>query len=490
MPRPNLLFLYTDEQRFDTLEAYGNKQIEMPNLNRLARQSCVFDRAYVTQPVCTPSRSTLLTGLYPHTNGCRSNNAPLSCDIPCLAEMLDGGYACGHFGKWHLGDELFAQHGFDHWVSIEDLYNGFFRDGRDRSATSDYTQWLIWRGLRPPNGRFFTRRDAAGMDEQYSKPAFLGMRASQFIREHRHDPFCLYVNFLEPHPPLTGPRDGQYDPDSIALPANFENVPGAANHPKARMLHAYYRNLAERSGHDSFEAFWRHQRANYWGLCSQVDTHCGVILNTLDECGLMNNTIIVFTSDHGDMMGSHQLLFKTLMFEESTRVPMLIRLPSQSLQRRIGGAVSQIDMVPTLLELMGQTVPEHLQGLSLAGRMKGSDEGLRQDVFIEWNGADCSLGGVVSRNEMPEEIAGLATLDETAAAIRDPVRTIVTRDGRWKLNVSPLGAHELFDLGNDPSETTNLVGCGGHASLVRDLTERLRAWGGRSGDDVELPDLA
>lgn len=127
MDQPNLLFIYTDEQARGTLATYGNRRIEMPNLNRLASQSVVFDDAYVTQPVCTPSRSSLLTGLWPHTNGCIENNVPLRSETPCLPEMLSPAarrdMVTGHYGKWHLGDELFAQHGFDEWVSIEDMYN-------------------------------------------------------------------------------------------------------------------------------------------------------------------------------------------------------------------------------------------------------------------------------------------------------------------------------------------------------------------------------
>ncbi len=131
---PNLLFIYTDEQAINTLAAYGNSQIDMPNLNRLAEQSTVFEQAYVTQPVCTPSRSTLLTGQYPHTNSCIENNIPLKNGTPCLPEMLvNGKYATAHIGKWHLGDELYAQHGFDKWISIEDNYNKYFTEGKDRN---------------------------------------------------------------------------------------------------------------------------------------------------------------------------------------------------------------------------------------------------------------------------------------------------------------------------------------------------------------------
>ena len=131
-PRPpNLLFIYTDEQSIDTLAAYGNTAIDMPHLNRLATSAAIFEQAYVTQTVCTPSRSSLLTGLYPHTNGCTENNIPLSATITCLPEMIAGGqYATAYYGKRHLGDEVFAQHGFADWRSIEDGYTKYYRPHR------------------------------------------------------------------------------------------------------------------------------------------------------------------------------------------------------------------------------------------------------------------------------------------------------------------------------------------------------------------------
>ncbi|MGM0494441.1 MAG: sulfatase family protein, partial [Armatimonadota bacterium] len=127
MRRPNLLFLYTDEQAAKTMSAYGNDHIETPNLDRLADGSIVFENTYVTQPVCTPSRSSLLTGLYPHSSGCTANNVPLPQDVECLPELADfSDYRTAHMGKWHLGDEIFAQHGFDEWVSIEDGYRQYY----------------------------------------------------------------------------------------------------------------------------------------------------------------------------------------------------------------------------------------------------------------------------------------------------------------------------------------------------------------------------
>ena len=131
----NLLFIFTDEQRVDTLSAYGNSRIAMPNLNALAKESTVFERAYCTQPICTPSRSSIMTGLYPHTNGCTHNNAPLPEEHRCLPEYPRfGAYTSAYHGKWHLGDEIFRQHGFGEWRSFEDFYIDHYRPNRDRSA--------------------------------------------------------------------------------------------------------------------------------------------------------------------------------------------------------------------------------------------------------------------------------------------------------------------------------------------------------------------
>ena len=130
--KPNLLFLFTDEQRADTLGCYGNEFVQTPNLDRLAAESFVFENTYVTQSVCTPSRSSIMTGLYPHTCGCTANNIPLRSEIPCLPELVaDPEYRTAHMGKWHLGDEIFPQHGFQEWETIEVVYAYRCRPGRD-----------------------------------------------------------------------------------------------------------------------------------------------------------------------------------------------------------------------------------------------------------------------------------------------------------------------------------------------------------------------
>ncbi len=490
---PNLLFIFTDEQRYDTLGACGNAKIDTPNLDRLAAEAFLFERTYVTQPVCTPSRSTLLTGLWPHTNGCTRNNTPLPAEVACLPEMLPPGrYATAYHGKWHLGEEIFAQHGFAEWRSIEDLYAPHYSPGRDRSARSSYHHWLVKHGHTPDNveREVFSRPYTSRLPEALGKPAYVAGEASRFIREHRDEPFVLYVNFLEPHMPFFGPRDAQYDPAAVELPANFDAPPTEDQPLKTRLFRRFY---AEH-GHSGLplrtEADWRRMVANYWGLCSLVDTHVGTILEALERCGLAERTIVVYTSDHGDMMGSHRLIAKCTQFEEAVRVPLLVRLPGQHRQKRVAPPVSQIDLVPTLLDLMGVEPPEALQGTSLRPLMEGgrSDAG---EVFIEWNGPNTGVTAdrMGPPNVPPElvELAG-APADQIAAAFGDPVRTVVTPDG-WKLNCSPLGEHELYHLSDDPLELRNLFWQSSLQPVARRLLERVRAWQKRTGDAVALPEV-
>ncbi|HAU39076.1 MAG TPA: hypothetical protein DCX07_15355 [Phycisphaerales bacterium] len=490
---PNLLFLYTDEQRADTLGAYGNGVIQTPNLDRLASQSTLFERTYVTQPVCTPSRSSLLTGLYPHQNGCTANNVPLPAEVPCLPEMLPPGrYAAAHHGKWHLGDEIWAQHGFDHWRAIEDGYAEYFSAGRDADARSSYHHWLISRGMRPEKRDRFSRYEAARFPEELSKAAYLAETAGEFIRSHRGRPWVLFVNFLQPHMPFFGPRDGQYDPADIPLPANFDDAPTADQPLKTRAFARAYREL----GHSGLPLRttddWRRMIANYYGLVSLVDTHVGRILDALDETGQSDETVVVYTSDHGDMMGSHRLLAKCVLFEEALRVPLLVRLPGQRRARRVAAPVGHVDLAPTLTDLLGGDAPADLPGESLRGVLEGGAEPAR-DVFVEWNGTDSGIWDAAAargwlEKALPQDLADLGSPEQIARSVQAPSRTVITPDG-WKLNVSACGEHELYDLNADGLETRNLAARPDQRPRMRELLGRIRQWQRRTGDDVKLPEL-
>src|SRR5205823_2497159 len=191
MPRKsNLIIFLPDQQRTDTI---GNPKVYAPNLNKLASESVVFERAYVTHPVCTPSRSSLMSGLWPHTNSCTKNSVPLPEQFRVLPELLeDSDYHTAYMGKWHLGAEGFPQRGFQEWISTE--------------IVGPYTEFLIANGQTPDKkGGGFSEMAVSRLPLELSKPKFLETHACEFIRRNRADPFLLIVVFVEPDSPYNGP---------------------------------------------------------------------------------------------------------------------------------------------------------------------------------------------------------------------------------------------------------------------------------------------
>ena len=325
-PKPNLLFIFTDQQRFDTMACYGNHWIQTPNLNALAEESYVFENAYVTQPICTPARSSIMTGLYPHTNGCIQLNVPLKPETPTIAEMVSDEYHCAYYGKWHLGDELMAQHGFEDWVSIEDYYRLYYSRPEYLSRFSNYHSYLLDNGFTPDRERqgelVFDRVTSARLPEEFVKARYTGREAARFIRENHHRPFVLYAGIFEPHNPYLGPLDDLYPADELEVGPNFRRKPSQDASLLHRMLADHYMNGGEMYDEDlSTEAGCRQIRAQYMANVTLVDRGVGDILQALDDCGLTENTIVVFTSEHGDMMGDHGLFEKSVMYEEAARVP-------------------------------------------------------------------------------------------------------------------------------------------------------------------------
>lgn len=457
--KPNLLFLWTDQQRADTMAAYGNPVYRMPALNRLAMDSIVFDRCYVTQPVCTPSRSSVMTGLWPHTSGCVRNNVPLVTGCATLPELLgDSSYRTGYMGKWHLGDEIFAQHGFQEWAAIEE-YSAYFSSGRDRNARSAYHKFLVSQGYRPGPNNYFSRQFAASLPVEHTKPSFLAQEASRFILEHRREPWVLYVNTLEPHMPYTSRLNDLHREEEISLPANYPGIPKGPEPSWYRRRREQTRRGSEFKGIDSgSRAGWLRVIRNYAGLCSLVDQAVGRILWALEASGQMENTIVVFTSDHGDMMGSHSMLAKQVMYEEAVRVPWLLRVPFRWQQpMRITQPVSLIDMVPTLLHLMGRRdAGAPCQGSSLVSVLQGRKD---QDghVFMEW------------------------TEDESQSGPGPNGRAVISPDG-MKLVFYDTDECLLFDRSRDPLEMNNVYGTSG----TRALRARLMRWQKSVGDTFPI----
>lgn len=457
--KPNLLFLWTDEQRADTLAVNGNARFHMPTLNRLASESVVFHNTYAAQPICTPSRGTIMTGLYPHQHGSVSNNVPLRPNCLTQPELLnDPAYATAYMGKWHLGDEIFAQHGFQQWISIEDGYHKYYRPGRDLYARSDYFHFLARLGYKPDTASGLYSRDfAVHRPIEHSKPTFLAQHASRFILEHRAEPWLLHVNFLEPHMPFYGPLNDLHTAEEAPVPANY---PG----DKVEREPEFYRHLREGFLENGFggqnlrtRAGWQRLNRNYAGLCSQVDGAVGQILWALQASGQADNTVIIYTSDHGEMMGAHSLIGKGVFYEEAVRVPLLIRAPFvQNRPIRVARPVSQIDLVPTLLALLGRKAPDNLPGECLLPLAEGRAR--REDyVFSEWTPNQEGARG----------------------------RMILSPEGE-KLALYPGDNNLLFDRRRDPLELDNLYYQAGSQARITALRKQLDRWQKANGDTLAL----
>ena len=471
----NLLFLFTDEQRRDTLSCYGNDFVKMPNLNALSEQACVFENAHCTDPVCTPSRGSLMTGLYPHAHGALDNNIPLRSDARCLPECLAPevrkDYKTEYNGKWHLGDELYAQHGYERFVSIEDIYWPHFSEPRDKGDRSSYHHWLRSKGFTLANLDQFSREFEAQLPEEFSKPKFQADHACRFIEENKGRPWMMTVSMLEPHMPFFGCRDGQYDPETVPMFSNFDHIPGAdpAEGPVPEHVMKRWRRWRDK-GYEhldlSTEAGWRQMTAQYLGLCSLIDTHMGRILDTLRQTGQEEDTLVVFTSDHGEMMGSHRQLGKRFLYGESSGIPLMIRLPGQKHRVRLSGPMSQIDLFPTLLELLGQPVPEGLHGRSLAPCLREAVGGGKAEAALAGHASDCVI-----------------VEQHFSRSIRSP-------DG-WRYSMyAPTGEWELFDLNTDPGERINLAKDAAHLDRARVLHGQIRDWQQRTDDPLDLPEPA
>lgn len=466
----NILFLFTDQQRADTMACYGNDRINTPNLNALAHESFVFENAYVSQPICTPSRSSIMTGLYPHATGCIRNNIPLAPAIPTIAGMVPSEYVTAYFGKWHLGNEVIRQHGFDIWLSIEDQYRQYYGEPEYLSTFSDYHEFLLGHGYSPDaeseGARVFSRPFAASLPEEFTKATFLAHGAADFFDRHRDRPFALYINFLEPHPPYRGPFDDMYDPADISFGPAFMKAPPESSSELHRS------RATELPRELRTENDWRRLKARYWGNVTLVDNAVGTILSALSDAGLADNTVVAFSSEHGDQLGEHNIIQKSVLYEESVKVPMLLRVPWLSRTGSVvSGRFSHVDLVPTLLDLVDAPLPGHLQGVSRVPVLRGEESLAENDVIVEWNG----------RNLEPHP--GGAEIDR---AQNTRHRSIISQEG-WKLNLSAGDRCELYNLNEDPGELDNLIDDPSRRGLVRDLTDRVRLWQERVGDDASLP---
>ena len=477
--KPNLILFLPDQQRADTLACYGGVKVHAPNLNKLASESVIFERTYVTHPVCTPSRSSLMTGTWPHINGCTHNSVPLDRRFRVFPELMqDQDYRTAYIGKWHLGEDGPAGRGFQHSIST---------DGH-----GDYSNFLISKSITPDkaNGRF-SEVAISNLAIELSRPKFLEKHACDFIEKHQRDPFILVVAFVEPHSPYNGPLNDVHPLDEVELDATA-TLPEREDIPlRYRLMREWQQAeaLLDR-GRLPMQLFfgitpdeYRGIKQRYLGLVTLVDQSIGAILGCLERCGIKENTIVVHTSDHGDSLGAHRLFGKETMFEEAARVPWLIRLPGQTRSKIISHPVSHIDFVPTLLDLLGQSNHPQCAGKSLLPLINdeiAASSPLRTadatgSVFLEWapNRTKVKKGSKLARRRMIK------------SAVEESTRTLVSPDG-WKLCLRDEDLNELYNLKGDPFETRNLYSDAQYASVVSRFANEIYRWQEATNDKLKL----
>ena len=495
--RPNVVFIFSDQQRSDTMACYGADYMNVPHLNALAERSFVFQNAYVAQAVCTPARATIMTGLYPHAAGPIVNKIHLPESTPVIAEMIDDEYFKGYMGKWHLGNDVQTQHGFDVWSPTEDMHREAYTKPELRYEMTPYHRHLESEGFEPDSThsdgvKVFSADARQDLPKEMQMAHYLGDRAAEFIEENKDKPFILYVSTFEPHSPYHGPYMDMYDPAELPVGDAFLKLPETASRVVRVRAEYFMQFMLEGKSHADDEYMtryaasredvttedgWRTLRAHYLANVTLVDDMVGKITDALDKAGIADNTIVVFTSEHGDMMGDHGMLEKRSFFEESAKVPLLMAVPWLSNEQTVvEGSVGHIDLVPTLLELTGQELPDTLQGKSLVPVLKGEQSLENNDVFVQWNGTS---------DELPDRFLGSHDINRMLTL---PWRTVITPD-RWKLNLCAGDQCELYDLNNDPYEQNNLYNDPEQRDRIIDMAARIRIWQHQTGDDAPLPSV-
>ncbi len=386
--RPNILLLMADQHRGDCLGADGNRVVHTPNLDRLAAEGVRFSRAYSSTPTCTPARTALLTGLSPWHHGMlgmtrMADRYPV--ELP--RALRDSGYYTATIGKNHFSP-MRNGHGFQTMIVDEHCPCGNFLDVPDTEPRSDYEAWFYSQAPNlNPHATGLGWNDYEGrpfaLPERLHATTWTGDTAVNFLSTYeRESPFFLKVSFIRPHSP--------YDP-----PQRFMERYAEADLPRAqsgKWADKYRpRNSDKRDiWHGELsEGEIRKSRQAYYGCVTQVDEQIGRILEILHQRGMLEDTLILFTSDHGDMSADQHLWRKSYPYEPSARIPMLLRWPQGLLSSKRGTVMDQVveirDILPTFLEAAGVESSRQLDGQSLLALIRNNGKGWREYIDLEHN---------------------------------------------------------------------------------------------------------
>lgn len=462
MNKPNILWICTDQQRFDTLGAYGNPWVNTPNLDALAESGMVFKRAYCQSTVCVPSRSSFMTGRYPRTTRCRQNGQDIPEDEVLVTRLLDeSGYACGLAGKLHLSAAN-STHNHGTERRINDGYSVFNWSHHPYqkwgTATNHYQLWLRERGVPYEHVQFEDSRYVeTNMTKETHQSAWCVQKAMEFIEEcdSFERPWEYSINFFDPHHPFDPPMEflkPYLDKlDDIPLPV-FEEQALESKPTFQKEAYDGKRGFGRYPSKKMSERDHRLTRAAYWAMVDCVDYHVGRLLAFLEEKKLRENTIIIFMSDHGEMLGDHGIYTKGCFFyEQAVRVPLIFSCPGLIESGETSELVELTDIAPTLLEAAGLPRYEGMQGKSLWPYLTDPKKPyeFRDDVYCEF------YNGTWHFSEPQAHATMVATK-------------------RYKLvKLHGIGEGELYDLESDPDELNNLWDASDCRDVKLEMLDRL-----------------
>jgi arylsulfatase A-like enzyme len=450
--QPDILFIICDQLAAHALSCYGGP-VPTPNIDRLAGEGVRFTQATCVTPFCSPTRASIITGRYPHAHGIVSNCAPRrqegihSNDITTEKILSDTGYKTHHYGKWHLqGDKLpyypdMFRPGFEYAEKMQSVF-----DKVRKRDSSTYMNWYKWPLPVEVDPRFQNAVDALGdrwKDKNFAgfitKMGRLKLPLSQCYDVQIADltceklnalrfspkPFMITCSFNWPHDPnvVPSPYYEMFDPDEIELPANRHT---REEHFEKNWSREIIRGLGERGMREFLRI--------YYGMVKLIDDQVGRVLSALEKTGRMDRMVIVFTADHGDMMGGHGMVWKSTncFYEEVVRVPLIIRYPRQFKPQVSEIATDSTDLMPTLLELTGKSI-------LFSERIRGNPKG-RRKVLPGTKGS------------------------------------FMIRGKGYKLARYENGHESLYDLKNDPGETKNRAGDPAYQAILKELSTELDNW--------------
>jgi arylsulfatase A-like enzyme len=482
----NILFFITDQQRADHLGCAGNPILKTPNLDRLASESVRFTNAYVANPICMPNRASIFTGMYPNMHGLRTAGMNLPEDTPTFTQtLLNRGYYTKAIGKIHL---QFASPAFkkDSW-SAESANHWFSREWRPKMkenfpkpyyglkdvelivghgeiCSGHYFDWLEERAPHYIDeikakgwSHVFKPYYNTNMPEELYPTSFITERAIKFLEDYSqgnygNHPFFLFCSYPDPHHPVTPPGRYQkmYKPEDIKLPANFDDIHNLKNHKFLGTLlnHPFFRGMILRI---TTEDEVRNFTASTYGDISMIDDSVGKILAALDKLSLANNTMVIYTSDHGDLMGDHGLILKgPCPFNGILNVPLIWKVPGITKSGISDSLVSSIDISKTILSLLNikqRNQPPDIQGVDITPILKDPKQKVRNFCLVEHD----------------EEVENFK--------IKTRLRHFITEDYKLTVYDNIKGYGDLFDRKNDPLEVKNLWET--NSELRHELLEKL-----------------